>query len=86
MIRKMPTAIFDSSYLTARKRAGVLSAYSTANNAASVTDYNNVRKNQPTQPLAEVLIAIKQGGCYCRDANAQISIQANAPGACSCAR
>jgi hypothetical protein len=86
----MPTAIFDSSYLTARKRAGVLNAYSTANNDYRTNgtngDYNIVRRNQPTEPLAEVLIAIKQGGCFCRDANAQISIQANAPGACSCAR
>ena len=86
MIRKMPTAIFDSSYLTARRRAGVLSAYSTAKNAANNNDYNSVRRDQPTQPLAEVLIAIKQGGCFCADANAGLSIQANAPGACSCAR
>ena len=86
----MPTAIFDSSYLTARKRAGVLNAYSAANKAyrADTTngDYNIVRRDQPTQPLAEVLIAVKQGGCFCRDANAGLSVQANAPGPCSCAR
>jgi hypothetical protein len=86
----MPTAIFDSSYLTARKRASVLSSYSSTNNAyrnsSSNGDYNLVRRDQPTEPLAEVLIAVKQGGCFCRDANAGLSIQANAPGACSCAR
>jgi hypothetical protein len=82
----MPTAIFDSSYLTARKRASVLSSYSSTNKAYRNGDYNLVRRDQPTEPLAEVLIAVKQGGCFCRDANAGLSIQANAPGACSCAR
>ena len=86
----MPTNIFDSSYLTARRRAGVLNAYSAANkayrNGGNNGDYNIVRRDQPTEPVAEVLIAIKQGGCFCRDANAGLSIQPNAPGACGCAR
>jgi hypothetical protein len=58
----MPTAIFDASLLTYRKRAGVLSHYYT--NVVSVGgSFPTARTEQPREPLAEVILARRQGGC-----------------------
>lgn len=89
MIRKMPTAIYDSSYLTFRRRAGVLSGYNANLNAfrnSGSEGYKLVRTEQPTLQTAEIITTRKQGGCFCADSLAGLSIQPNAPGACSCAR
>jgi hypothetical protein len=82
----MPTAIYDSSYLTFRRRSAVLYGYNNNLKAAQVADYNTVRKEQPTLQSGEVITTRKQGGCICAANAAGLSIQANAPGACGCAR
>lgn len=86
MIRKMPTAVYDSSYLTFRKRAGVLSAYKSGLNAAAVVDYNLVRREQPTLQTAEIIITRKQGACFCAQDASGIAFNRNSSGPCSCAR
>jgi hypothetical protein len=82
----MPTSIFDSSYLTFRRRAGVLSAYKSTIDAASVVDYNVVRKEQPTLQTAEIITTRRQGACICTEANAGISFNRATTGPCSCSR
>jgi hypothetical protein len=78
----MPTAIYDASLLTYRKRAGVLSHYFT--NVVSVGGaYPTTRREQNAEPLAEVILARRQGGCTdCgRTSGSTVGI-----GPCSCAR
>lgn len=82
----MPTAVYDSSYLTFRRRAGVLSAYKTSITTASTVDYNIVRKEQPTLQSAEIITTRRQGACFCSDANAGNSFNRPTPGPCSCSR
>jgi hypothetical protein len=82
----MPTSIFDSSYLTFRRRAGVLSAYKTTLNNASLVDYNVVRKEQPTLQTAEIITTRMQGACICTEANAGTSFNRATTGPCSCSR
>lgn len=82
----MPTSIFDSSYLTFRRRAGVLSAYKTTLDTASAADYNFVRKEQPTLQTGEIITTRKQGACICSDANAGLSFNRATTGPCSCSR
>lgn len=85
----MPTNIYDASYITFRKRAGTLSGYKqNLQNYinASPEGYTLVRSEQPTLQTAEIILTRKQGGCFCQQDAAGISIQPNAPGACSCAR
>jgi hypothetical protein len=82
----MPTQIYDASYITFRKRAGVLSGYNAAIVAAQKADYHIVRREQTSMPQNEVFITRKQGGCFCAQDASGISIQANAPGACGCSR
>ena len=81
----MPTAIYDSSYLTFRRRAGVLSAYNSALATASTTDYNVVRKEQPTLQTLEVVTTRRQGACFCTGGSIQNDMR-SATGPCSCAR
>lgn len=81
----MPTAIYDSSYLTFRRRAGVLSAYNSALATASTTDYNVVRKEQPTLQTGEIVTTRRQGGCFCTGGSIQ-NVMRSATGPCSCAR
>lgn len=78
----MPTAIFDASILTYRKRAGVLSNYYTTVVSVGGT-YPTTRREQNAAPLAEVILARKQGDCTdCgRTSGATAGI-----GACGCAR
>jgi hypothetical protein len=82
---EMPTAIYDSSYLTFRRRAGVLSAYNSALATASTTDYNVVRKEQPTLQTLEVVTTRRQGACFCTGGSIQNDMR-SATGPCSCAR
>ena len=83
----MPTAIYDASYATFRKRAGVLSAYNDAINAyRSGTDRNIVRSEQPTFQTAEIIITRKQGPCFCAQDISGIPFNRAPSGACSCAR
>ena len=82
----MPTAIYDSSYLTFRKRAGVLSGYWNNLNTARAAVGNIVRTEQPTQQTAEVIITRKQGGCICNDDANGVPFNRSSSGACSCAR
>lgn len=81
----MPTAIYDSSYLTFRRRAGVLNAYKSSLDTASTTDYNVVRKEQPTLQTLEVVTTRRQGGCFCTGGSVQNDMR-SATGPCSCAR
>lgn len=78
----MPTAIFDSSYITFRKRAGVLNAYKSTITAASLGDYNFVRTEQPTLQTAEIISTRKQGGCICAQDSAGTPFNRPGPGPC----
>jgi hypothetical protein len=79
----MPTAIYDSSYLTFRKRAGVLSAYKAALSAGAIVDYNIVRKEQPTFQSAEIIITRRQGACICAEDASGVSFNRSSCGPCS---
>lgn len=82
----MPTAVFDASYLTFRKRAGTLAAYKTSIDTALNSQNLLVRKEQPTFQSSEIISTRKQGTCICNDANANNNFNRSAPGACGCAR
>jgi hypothetical protein len=82
----MPTAVYDASYLTFRKRAAALYAYNAAIEAARLGTGGSVRTEQPTLQTGEVIITRKQGGCFCADAAAGISATRQGPGPCSCGR
>jgi hypothetical protein len=81
----MPTSVYDASYITFRNRAKTLYAFNnavqTAQNAGTT-----VRREQPTLQAAEIIITRKQGGCFCTNDAAGLSITNQGPGACSCAR
>jgi len=78
----MPTAVFDASYLTFRKRAKTLYAF----NAANTTAVNNggVRREQPTVQMAEVITTRKQGGCFCTNDAAGSTMTGNVAAGCGC--
>lgn len=82
----MPTAVYDASYLTFRKRAGVLSAYKSVIDAAANSSGGSVRVEQPTFQSGEVITTRRQGACFCSDANAGNSFNRPSPGPCGCAR
>ncbi len=84
----MPTAIYDSSLLTFRKRAKALYAFNAAIETARNTGgaYATVRTEQPTLQSGEVIITRKQGGCFCANDAAGLSITSQGPGPCSCGR
>jgi len=85
--RKMPTAIYDSSYLTFRKRAAVLYGYNNKVNEYANTDYSIVRKEQPKLQTAEILATRKQGGCFCSADAAGLPINSRTTtGPCGCGR
>ena len=54
-------------------------------NTASTTDYNVVRKEQPTLQTLEVVTTRQQGGCFCTGGSIQNDMR-SATGPCSCAR
>ena len=81
----MPTAVYDASYLTFRKRAKTLYAFKAAVDAG-ISAGTTVRVEQPSVQMAEVILARKQGGCFCTaDANAE-SATYQGKGPCSCGR
>ncbi len=82
----MPTAVYDSSYLTMRKRAKALYAFNAAVTAARNGGSSTVRTEQPTLQSAEVILVRKQGGCFCSNDASGLSITAQGPGACGCGR
>jgi len=82
----MPTAVFDASLITFRKRAEALYGFNSKLEAARLGNGGIVAREQLNTQMAEVIITRKQGGCFCAQDAAGLSIQANAPGACSCAR
>jgi hypothetical protein len=79
----MPTAIFDASLITFRKRSGTLAAYKTALDTQNTTN-NVVRREQPTFQSGEVITTRKQGTCICNDNNANNNFNRQTPGACGC--
>lgn len=82
----MPTSIFDSSYLTFRRRAAVLYGYKNSLDTASASNYNIVRKEQPTLQTSEILGTRKQGGCICAMDASGIPFNRGTPGPCNCGR
>lgn len=83
--RKMPTTIYDSSYLTFRKRAAVLYGYNNKVNEYAATDKSIVRREQPTLQTAEIPTTRKQGGCFCATDAAGLPINSRTTnGPCSC--
>ncbi len=82
----MPTAIYDASLLTFRKRAKALYAFNAAVEASRNAGSGIVRTEQPTLQSAEVIITRKQGGCFCSNDAAGLSITNQGPGACGCGR
>jgi len=75
----MPTAVYDASYVTFRKRAGVLSAY-----AATLNVGGSVRREQPTLQTGEIIITRKQGACFCAQDASGIPFNRATSGPCSC--
>ena len=82
----MPTAIYDASLITFRKRAAVLYGYKNNLNAAALVNYNIVRSEQPTFESGEIITTRKQGGCFCAQDASGVSFNRSAPGACNCGR
>lgn len=82
----MPTAIFDASLITFRKRAGVLASYNTTLVAQQNTQNLIVRREQPTLQSGEIITTRKQGTCICNDNNANNNFNRQTPGACGCSR
>jgi len=80
----MPTAIFDASLITFRKRAGTLAAYNTTLVAQNNTQNLVVRREQPTLQSGEIITTRKQGTCICNDNNANNNFNRQTPGACGC--
>jgi hypothetical protein len=78
----MPTAVYDASYLTFRKQAKALYAFNAAVEAARNNGTGTVRTEQPTTQMASVILTRKQGGCFCTNDAAGLSITRQGPGAC----
>jgi len=81
----MPTAIFDASLITFRKRAGTLAAFKTGLDLQNTTS-NVVYREQPTLQSGEIITTRKQGTCICNDNNANNNFNRQTPGACGCSR
>jgi len=81
----MPTAIYDSSYLTFRKRAATLYSYNASILSARAVS-NIVRTEQPTLQTGEIITTRKQGGCICADDASGLGFNRSAPGPCGCSR
>lgn len=81
----MPTAIYDSSYLTFRKRAATLYSYN--NSLVTARESSNiVRTEQPTLQTGEVITTRKQGGCIHPDDSSAVNFGRSTSGPCGCAR
>ena len=81
----MPTAIFDASIITFRKRAGTLAAFKTQLDLQNTTN-NVVYREQPTLQTSEIISTRRQGSCICNDNNANNAFNRQGPGACGCSR
>lgn len=81
----MPTAVFDASLITFRKRAGVLAAFKTNLDLMNTTN-NVVKREQPTLQSGEIITTRRQGTCICNDNNANNNFNRQTPGACGCGR
>jgi hypothetical protein len=81
----MPTAVYDSSYLTLRNQAKVLYGFN-QNNTAAVNAGLSVKREQPTLQSAAVILVRKQGGCFCAVENAGGNANSLPTGPCSCGR
>ena len=81
----MPTAVYDASYITFRARAKALYGYNAAIQAAQNAG-TTVRTEQPSTQMAEVILYRKQGGCFCSNDAAGLSITQQGPGPCGCGR
>ena len=82
LYRKMPTAIYDSSYLTFRRRAAVLYGYKNNINNAALANYNLVRTEQPTLESGEIITTRRQGGCIAAQDASGVSFNRQTPGPC----
>lgn len=82
----MPTAVYDSSYLTFRNRAKVLYGFNAAVEAARQMNPYITAREQLNAPTAEVIVVRKQGGCFCTNDAAGLPATNNGVGPCSCAR
>jgi len=83
----MPTAIYDASLITFRKRASVLYGFNANMKAAAAANYHVIQNEQPTFQTAEILLTRKQGGCFCsQDASGIPFNSRTTSGACGCAR
>jgi hypothetical protein len=82
----MPTAVYDASYITFRKRAGTLAAYKSTLDTALNSQSLLVRKEQSSSPSSEVVSTRLQGACICNENNLGQSFNRQGPGACGCAR
>ena len=80
----MPTAIYDASLITFRKRAAVLYGYKNNINNAALVNYNVVRSEQPTLQSGEIITTRRQGKCICAQDASGVSFNRSAPGACGC--
>lgn len=79
----MPTAVYDASYLTLRKRAKTLYGYKSAIDSG-INAGTTRRTEQPTMQMAEVILVRKQGGCFCSADAAGESATRQGQGPCSC--
>lgn len=83
----MPTTIYDSSYLTFRKRAAVLYGYKNSINNAALIDPSIVRTEQPTLQTSEIIPTRQQGGCICSMDAAGLPLNSRSTtGPCGCSR
>ena len=78
----MPTAVYDASYITFRKRAATLYGYNNKLNNAAAVNYNVVRREQPTLQSGEIITTRRQGGCICSQDAAGLSFNRPSPGPC----
>ncbi|NBO71525.1 MAG: hypothetical protein EBU66_12660 [Bacteroidetes bacterium] len=78
----MPTAIYDASYITFRRRAGVLYNYKNNINTAANGNYNIVRKEQPTFQTGEIITTRRQGGCIAAQDASGVPFNRQNPGPC----
>ena len=79
----MPTAVYDASYITFRKRAAVLYGYSNNLKNAAAANYNVVRREQPTYQTSEIIETRRQGGCIAAQDASGVSFNRPSPGPCS---
>jgi hypothetical protein len=74
----MPVSNYDSSNLTRVRRAMALSAYQVVQ-AAAVNAGTSVRREQTSDATLDVVVARRQGECYCATAGTYTN-----NGGCSC--